>query len=160
MSKHGWILLNVPEYVWINCSDYVRVLNMLWYSSNNIIIIVANVIISEFLSARFIHPGALLYSFVISADLLYNLIRRGLGRVENKAFTPNSVISSKQYLGGLKITNWSVFPVNFAKFLRTLISTEHFRRLLLFSLKNFFVQYNILLNTYTKVLHATIYNCR
>ena len=27
-EEHGWILLNVPEYVWINCSDYDRVLNV------------------------------------------------------------------------------------------------------------------------------------
>ena len=40
MSEHGWILLNVLEYVWINCSDYARVLNMLQYSYNNIITII------------------------------------------------------------------------------------------------------------------------
>ena len=36
---------------------YAKVLNMLQYSYNNIIIIVT-VIILEFLSARFVHPGA------------------------------------------------------------------------------------------------------
>ena len=35
---HWWTLLNVPQYAWINCSDYVRVLNMVRYSYNNIII--------------------------------------------------------------------------------------------------------------------------
>ena len=44
MPEHRWILLNVCEYVWINCSDYARVLNMSQYGYNNIIIIVAIVI--------------------------------------------------------------------------------------------------------------------
>ena len=48
----------MPENARINCSDYARVLNMLQYSYNNII--VTNVVILEFLSALFVHPGALL----------------------------------------------------------------------------------------------------
>ena len=36
---------------------YPRVLNVLWYSYNNIIIILSNAITLEFLSAWFIHPG-------------------------------------------------------------------------------------------------------
>ena len=43
MHEHGWILLNVPKYAWMNCFDYAN--------NNNIIIFVAIVIILEFLSA-------------------------------------------------------------------------------------------------------------
>ena len=43
----------------MNSFDYGRVLNMSRYKYNNVIIIV-NVIILEFLSARFIRPGDLL----------------------------------------------------------------------------------------------------
>ena len=43
MHEHGWILLNVPKYAWMNCFDYAN--------NNNIIIFVASVIILEFLSA-------------------------------------------------------------------------------------------------------------
>ena len=57
MPEYGYILLNVSEYAGINCSDYARVLNMPRYSYN--IIIVTNVTL-EFLSAQFVHPGALL----------------------------------------------------------------------------------------------------
>ena len=49
MPEHGWILLSAPEYAWINCFDYARVLNMLQYSYDNIIILAA-IIILEFLS--------------------------------------------------------------------------------------------------------------
>ena len=38
---------------------YDRVLNMPWYSYNNIIIIVTNFVILEFLSPLIEHPGAL-----------------------------------------------------------------------------------------------------
>ena len=81
MTEYCWMSLNMPENAWINCSipgfslfliilyiwqcfefatgiKYVRILNMLWHSYNNIIIIVANAIILEFLSARFVRPGA------------------------------------------------------------------------------------------------------
>ena len=37
--------------------------------------------------------------------LLYQLIRRDTGRVVNEAFTSNPIVSSKQKLNGLKITN-------------------------------------------------------
>ena len=62
MLECSYILLNVPEYAWkcMNKLFYVRVLNMLQYGYYNTIIIVTNVIILEFLSARFVHPGALL----------------------------------------------------------------------------------------------------
>ena len=39
---------------------YVRAINMLQYGYYNTIIMVMNVTILEFLSARFVHPGALL----------------------------------------------------------------------------------------------------
>ena len=83
MSDPGWKLLNVPEYVW-KCPNklfwlcqgsqyitilyiwqcfkhasgikYGRILNMLWHSYNNNIIIVTNAIISEFLCAWFVYP--------------------------------------------------------------------------------------------------------
>ena len=61
--KHDWILLNVPEYAWINYSNYARVLNMLRYSYNNIII-VTNVIILEFLSALNLYTQAICYPFI------------------------------------------------------------------------------------------------
>ena len=38
---------------------YAEVLNMLRYNYNNIISIVINIAILEFLSARFVHPGTL-----------------------------------------------------------------------------------------------------
>ena len=48
----------------LNCFDYAKVVNMPQYSYNNIIIIATNLIILEFLSTRFVHPGALLrFSF-------------------------------------------------------------------------------------------------
>ena len=37
--------------------------------------------------------------------LLYQLIRRDTGRLANEAFTLNPIVSSKQKLNGLKITN-------------------------------------------------------
>ena len=98
------ILLNVSEYAWIylrNCFDYARVLNVphhliyltvfwkclryeicrvwniLWQSYNNIVNIVANVIILEFLFARFVHPGtpqlAILFFFYFGQNVMINL---------------------------------------------------------------------------------------
>ena len=77
---HYWIWLNVPEYAWKCLSKlfsdnvrfsiilhiwqgfeyatsikYIRV--MPWYSYNNIIIIVNNVITLEFLPVRLVHPA-------------------------------------------------------------------------------------------------------
>ena len=103
MSYSRWICLNMDGYcgmlwiclknAWINCSDYVkvlnmplhlrsltgfwvasdleytRVLNMLQYSYNNMIIIITNVIILDFLFYRFVHPGAR------QLTILYFLIR-------------------------------------------------------------------------------------
>ena len=71
MPGQGWIMVNVPEYAWINCFDYARVINMLRYSYNHIIIIVTsirnirNIIINmryilEIFSVQFVYPGALL----------------------------------------------------------------------------------------------------
>ena len=57
MHKNRWIFLNVPEcmnipeYAWINCSHYARVLNMPRYSYDNIIIFVTKDIWLEFFSA-------------------------------------------------------------------------------------------------------------
>ena len=44
-------------------------------------------------------------SLVISPGLLYHLIRSDSGRLASKAFTSNLIVSSKQWLNGLKITN-------------------------------------------------------
>ena len=52
--------LNIHENGEINCPDYARVLNMHQYGYDNIIIIVTNAIILEFLFARFVHPVTLL----------------------------------------------------------------------------------------------------
>ena len=46
------------ENAWVNCFDCVMFLNVPWYSYNDIIIIATDVIIFEFLYARFVHPGA------------------------------------------------------------------------------------------------------
>ena len=46
-------------------------------------------------------------SFVLSPGLLYHLIRRDSGRLANKVFTSNPIFSLKEYLNGLKITNWT-----------------------------------------------------
>ena len=56
----------MPENSWINCPDYARVLNMP-QNNYNIVIIVTNVIILEFLSAQFVEPGVLL-----TFDLFFN----------------------------------------------------------------------------------------
>ena len=45
------------------------------------------------------------HSFVLSPGLLYHLIWRDSGRLANEAFTSNPIVSSKQQLNGLKITN-------------------------------------------------------
>ena len=42
--------------------------------------------------------------FVISPGLLYHLIRRDSGWLVNETFTSNHIVSSKQWLNGLKIT--------------------------------------------------------
>ena len=57
MAEYCWMSRNMSENVWINCSDYARVLNIPRYSYN-IIINVANIIMLEFLSTWFVHPGA------------------------------------------------------------------------------------------------------
>ena len=79
MLEHGWILLNVPEYVWkcLNTLFWLcQVLNMLQYSyNNNVIIIVNNVIILKFLSARFVHPGAVLPFYLFQHELEQKLAK-------------------------------------------------------------------------------------
>ena len=45
MAEHCWMSLSMPENACIYCSYYARVLNILPYSYNNIIIIATNVII-------------------------------------------------------------------------------------------------------------------
>ena len=45
-------------------------------------------------------------SFVIALGLLYHLIARNTWRLANETFTSNLIVSSKQRLNGLKITNW------------------------------------------------------
>ena len=59
MHEYTLMSLSMPENAWINCSEYARVLNISQYSYNGIIV-VPNVIVLEFLSARFVHPVALL----------------------------------------------------------------------------------------------------
>ena len=74
MPEHGWILLNILQYAWqcVNELFYARILNMLRHSYDNIIIIiVTNVIILEFLSARFVHPGAPLPFYLFKHELDY-----------------------------------------------------------------------------------------
>ena len=50
-----YYLIYLTGFKYASDIKYARVLNMLQYSYNNIIIIVTNVIILEFLSARFVH---------------------------------------------------------------------------------------------------------
>ena len=69
MGQSCWIFLNVPENAWINYSDYAKFLSMPRYRYNNIIIIVTNVITLEFLSARFVHPDALLPFYFFKHEL-------------------------------------------------------------------------------------------
>ena len=53
------IILDIWEgFEYASEIKHARVLNRPRYNYNNIIIIVTNVIMLEFLSARFVHPGA------------------------------------------------------------------------------------------------------
>ena len=45
--------------------------------------------------------------------LLYHLIRRDIGRLTNEVFTSNPIVSSKQLLSDLKITNCFHFRFHF-----------------------------------------------
>ena len=61
MSENAWIMLDIWqsfEHEYASGMKYARFLNMLQYSYGNIII-VANIIMLEFFSVRFVHPGAL-----------------------------------------------------------------------------------------------------
>ena len=49
--------------------------------------------------------------------LLYQLIRGDTGRLANEVFTWNPIVSSKQKLNGLKITNWHVIKELIKNFL-------------------------------------------
>ena len=44
--------------------------------------------------------------FCYTPDLLYHLIRRDHGRLANETFTSICIVSFKQKLNGLKVTNW------------------------------------------------------
>ena len=59
MTEYCWAFLTVPENAEINRSEYAKILNMPQYNNNNIVIIVTNVIILEFLPSWFIHTVAL-----------------------------------------------------------------------------------------------------
>ena len=61
--------------------------------------------------------------------LLYHLIRRDTGRLAIETFTSNHIVSSKQKLNGLKITNWydemlPLLSVILAEAIRTTIRPE------------------------------------
>ena len=45
-------------------------------------------------------------NFVLSFGLLYHLIRGDTARIANKAFTSNPMVSSKQDLSDIQVTNW------------------------------------------------------
>ena len=65
MTEYCLKSVSIPKNSWINCSHPARVLNTPRYSYNNIIfIIVTNIIVLEFLSAQFVHPGALLLFYL------------------------------------------------------------------------------------------------
>ena len=48
--------------------------------------------------------------------LLYKLIRRDTGRLSNKAFTSNPIVSLKQKLNGLKLSGIRVVFILLAKY--------------------------------------------
>ena len=68
IPQYAWTLLNVPEYVRTNCSDYARALHMLPYRYKNII--VTNAITLGFLSAWFVHPDTLLTFYLFKKTSL------------------------------------------------------------------------------------------
>ena len=76
VPQFAWSWLNIAERPWvcltitINCSDYPR------YNYNNSIILVTNVTILEFLSARFVHPRALLPFFNTSQGIRITKARK------------------------------------------------------------------------------------
>ena len=49
--------------------------------------------------------NSLLSKLFFSPGLLYHLIRRDTGRLANEAFTSNFIVSSRQWLSDLNITN-------------------------------------------------------
>ena len=69
MPEHDWILLNGPEYVWINCSYSAMVLNMLQYSYNNIIIVTNVIRILVFLICTSRHSSIILSIFNTSYNI-------------------------------------------------------------------------------------------
>ena len=45
MAEYWRMSLNMSKNAWKNCSEYARVINMPWYSCNNIIIVIIIIII-------------------------------------------------------------------------------------------------------------------
>ena len=79
-------------------------------------------------------------SFVIWPGFLYHLIRRDSGRLSNEAFTSNSIVSSKQWFNGLKITNWFYLELNLFISMSIFVTTFY----LYFFLKWIFLKYCLL----------------
>ena len=75
-------------------------------------------------------------SFAISPGLLYHLIIRNSGRLPNEAFTSSSVVFSKQWLNGLKITNWVDWPKH-VKLLADISFHSDLQKIVLSNLKLF-----------------------
>ena len=63
--------------------------------------------------------GLLSKFFCYITWLLYQLIRRDIGRLANEAFMSNPIVSSKQKLSGLKITNCNAFDERSGFFMKT-----------------------------------------
>ena len=118
--------MNVPEYAWINCSDYARVLNKPRYSYN--IIIVTNVIILVILVCTI--AGTLLRFYVFNTSQNFRI---------TKALT---TMTSK--LSKYSIEQLGVF-VNVKQQKWSRLKTKKG-----FLSKNLFVQCNILSNTYLR----------
>ena len=70
LTEYCLISLNMPDNNWISFSDYAKVLKTLPYSYSNII--VASVIMLEFLSARFIHQAFCDNFIVFNHELEHN----------------------------------------------------------------------------------------
>ena len=88
------IILDIwQDFDYTSGIKYVRVLNMLRYSYDNIIVIVTNVVILEFFSAPFVHPGIL--QLTISYFFKHELKHRS-NETFNKLFFLNAMTSSFQ----------------------------------------------------------------
>ena len=51
--------------------------------------------------------------------LLYQLIRRDIGRLANEGFMSNPIVSSKQKVSGLNVTNCNAFDERLGFFMKT-----------------------------------------